>query len=257
MTEHNQIHEHEERATISGADPSKSKRDLFLPVSIIAAAVMIGGAILFATLYKSGPAPVNNETTGIATTTTNTQALSLGSRDTVLGNANAKVTLIEYGDYQCPFCVAFFTQTESQIIQNYVNTGKVKMVFRNYAFLGPESVAAANAAECATDQNKLWAYHDALYTAKAGDEAGGGAENDGFYNRALFLKLAQQTGLDMPTFTSCLDGNKDASIAAQQKTDGSSAGVNSTPSFFINGTPITGAEPYSVFQSALDAALRG
>lgn len=231
---------------------------MFLPISILVAAVMIVGAILFATLYKGGNAPITAGTDPSASSTVvNPAVMTIGPRDAILGDSNAKVTLVEYGDYQCPFCTQFFAQTEPQIIQNYINNGKVKMVFRDYAFLGAESTAAANAAQCAEDQNKLWAYHDALYTAKVGDEQNGGAEDDGFYNRAEFLKLAQQTGLDIPTFTTCLDTNKDASIAAAEKTAGSNFGVNSTPSFFINGTGITGAQPYSVFQQALDAALQG
>jgi protein-disulfide isomerase len=242
---------------------TKTKRDLFLPISILAAAVMIGGAILFASLYKGGAATNTaggtgtDNTGGAATTTVNPAVMNLGPRDAILGNTNAKVTLIEYGDYQCPFCAQFFSQTEPQIIQNYVNTGKVRFVFRNFAFLGAESTAAAEAAECAEDQNKLWAYHDALYGAKVADEQKGGGEDDGFYNAAEFIKLAQQVGLNMSTFTTCVNTNQDASIVAQDKTSAGTYSVNSTPSFFINGTAISGAQPYSVFQAALDAALQG
>jgi protein-disulfide isomerase len=245
---------------------TKTKRDLFLPISILVAAVMIGGAILFATLYKGGtfaqsPGTAGGTGTGntgaAATTTVNPAVMTLGPRDAILGNANAKVTLIEYGDYQCPFCAQFFSQTEPQIIKNYVNTGKVKMVFRNFAFLGAESTAAAEAAECAEDQNKLWAYHDALYSAKVADEQKGGGEDDGFYNTAEFLKLAQQVGLNVSTFTTCIDTNQDGPLVAQDKTSASNYGVNSTPSFFVNGTALTGAQPYSVFQQTLDAAVQG
>jgi protein-disulfide isomerase len=248
--------------TVATGGASK-KRDLFLPISILAAAVMIGGAIVFATLYSrvgtAAPAGGNNGAgSGAATSTiTAAQVMTLGPRDAILGDPNAKATLIEYGDYQCPFCTAFFGQTEPQVVQNYVNTGKVRMVFRDFAFLGPESVAAAEAAQCAEDQNKLWAYHDALYTAKIGDENRGGSENDGFYTTAEFLKLAQQVGLNIPTFTSCINNNTNANIVAQEKSDAGAAGVNSTPSFFLNGTAITGAQPYSVFQQAIDSALRG
>jgi protein-disulfide isomerase len=138
-----------------------------------------------------------------------------------------------------------------------VNTGKAKFVFRNLAFLGLESTAAAQAAECANDQGKLWAYHDALYKAKIADENAGGSENDGYFTRAVFVKLAGQVGLDSSSFASCLDGNKYASAVAQEKTDAGSAGVNSTPTFFINGQEIQGAQPYSNFQTALDTAAKG
>jgi len=249
--------------------PAARKKDLFLPISILVAAVVIAGAIIFATLRLTSPASAtppagnagNNAGTGNVVAATSTtaaaaQAMTLGPRDAILGDANAKVTLIEYGDYQCPYCAQFFSQTESQIIQNYVNTGKVRMVFRDYAFLGAESTAAAEAAQCAEDQNKLWAYHDALYTAKEADFAGGGSEDDEFYTTAEFLKLARQVGLDIPTFTSCINKGTDANIVAQEKSAATAAGVDSTPTFLINGTIVTGAQPYSSFQQALDALLK-
>ncbi len=241
--------------------PQKEKRDMFLPISILVAAAFVGGAIVFATLYKGGnataPAGNNNPgnvVAGTSTTVSAAQAMTLGSRDAILGNANAKVTLIEYGDYQCPYCGEFFSQTEPQIIQNYVNTGKVRFVFRDFAFLGPESTAASEAAQCAEDQNKLWAYHDALYAGKVADAAKGGQEDDGFFSTAELLKLGQQVGLNMATFTSCVNNNTDAGIVAQEKSAAAAAGINSTPTFLINGTMIEGAEPYSVFQQALDSA---
>ena len=182
--------------------------------------------------------------------------MALGSRDAVLGNANAPVTIVEYGDYQCPFCAQFFSQTESQIISNYVNSGKVKMVFRNFAFLGAESTAAAEAAECAEDQNQLWKYHDALYAAKLSDDQKGGSENDGFFTRAVFIQLAQKTGLNVPAFTACIDGNAHAKTVQDEYTAAQASGVNSTPSFFINGTSILGAQPYASFTQAITAALK-
>lgn len=239
------------------------RRDMFLPISILVAAVMVGGAIVFATLYKGGSAPAagpNNATAPAAPTSTAptaAQVMTLGPRDAILGNPSATVTMIEYGDYQCPFCGEFFSETEPEIVQNYVNTGKVRMVFRDFAFLGAESTVAANAAQCAEDQNQLWPYHDALYSAKVADDAKGGSEDDGFFSTAELLKLGEQVGLNMTTFTSCVENNSDAAIVAQEKVAAANAGVDSTPSFFINGQMITGAQPYPVFQQALDSALAG
>ena len=245
------------------------KKDLFLPISILAAAIMIGGALVFATLYKGGAAAApavgagngNNGNAAEATSTTVTaaQAMTLGQRDAILGNANAKVTLIEYGDYQCPYCGKFFSQTESQIIQNYVNTGKVRFVFRNLplSFLGPESIAAAEAADCAEDQNKLWVYHDALYSAKVAEVANGGTEADGFFSTVELLKIGQKVGLNMSTFTSCVNNNADGALVTQETAAAVAAVGNSTPSFIVNGQIISGAQPYSVFQAALDSALQG
>jgi protein-disulfide isomerase len=239
------------------------KRDYFLPVSILVAGLIVAGAVVFATMFKGGAiaagggAVAQDPGTAPAQPSVNTaDIMKLGSRDAVLGDANAPVTIIEYGDYQCPFCTKFFSETQSLIVANYVNTGKAKFVFRNLAFLGAESTAAAGAAECANDQGKLWAYHDALYKAKIADENAGGNENDGYFKQAVFVKLAQQVGLDMTKFTSCVSGNQDAAVVAQEKNDASAVGVNSTPTFFINGTEVQGAQPYSNFQTALDAAAK-
>ena len=242
-----------------------SKRDRFLPISILVAAIVIGGAVVFATLWKGGSAGTtadNNQPAAQqqapAQPGVNTAGImKLGSRDAILGNPSAPVTIVEYGDYQCPFCTRYFSQTQPLIVANYVNTGKVKMVFRNLAFLGPESTAAAQAAECANDQGKSWAYHDALYNAKISDENKGGGENDGYFTQTVFIKLAQQIGLNIDQFTSCVSSNKYANLVAQEKTDASNLGVNSTPTFFVNGTMIQGAQPYANFQSAIDAALKG
>jgi len=252
----------DEPEDISSEIVAEKPKDRFLPISILIAAVIVSGAVVFSALYRpalaptaGGPAvPDNSGTPPVASTA---EAMKIGSRDEVIGSPSAHVTIIEYGDYQCPFCTKFFTETQSLIVKNYVNTGKAKMVFRNFAFLGPESVAAAAAAECAFDQKKMWAYHDALYQSKVDDEANGGSENDGSLNRALFLNIAKKVGINVPVFTSCIDSNKYAGLVAQEKADAAAVGINSTPSFFINGTPVQGAQPYGQFQTVIDAALKG
>lgn len=243
-------------------EPTQHK-DHFLPISILVAAVVIGGALVFVALYKnnSGAGAQQGAAGGAGATvptapTTNTNVMALGSRDAVLGQQNAPVTIVEYGDYQCPFCgVEFFAKTEPLIVQNYVNSGKARFVFRDFPFLGPESDAAANAAQCAEDQNKLWAYHDALYAAKVADDSKGGSENDGFFSTAELLKLGQQVGLNMSAFTGCVQNNSDAGQVTAEKTAAAARGVNSTPTFYINGTQLLGAQPYAQFQQAISTAL--
>ena len=125
-----------------------------------------------------------------------TGPLALTSRDVVLGDANEPVTVIEYGDYQCPFCELFSINVQPLIEQQYVQTGKVKFVFRDFPFLGQESLDAGAAVECAKDGGKFWEYHNALYASKTEDaKKYGGGENDGFLNRDMFLNLAQKVGL--------------------------------------------------------------
>lgn len=240
-----------------------SKNQYILPVSIVVAAVLISGSVLYSTKNKVGGTPsVEKPSANIPSAGVNApdlaSALKLGGRDVVLGNPNAKVTAIEYGDYQCPFCSKFFTTIEGKLRDEYITPGKVNMVFRNLQFLGPESIVAAEAAECAKDQKQFWGYHDALYVAEHADNR----ENNGNLNRALLLSLAEGLKMDTGAFTSCMDSKK---YEAQVQNDTASAqriGVNSTPTTFVNGVMATtpdgqsaGASSYEIFKTLIDEAL--
>lgn len=173
-------------------------------------------------------------------------------RDVILGEEDAPVTLIEYGDYQCPFCAKFFSEAEKQIREEYVKAGKVKMIYREFAILGDESENASRAAECAKDQGKFWAYHDALYTTEHADNV----EYNGNLNRDLFIKLAGQVKMNVGDFTKCYDENPYADEIAASRTHGQSVGVTGTPSLFIDGKAVPGgANPFSVYKTIIDAAL--
>lgn len=167
----------------------------------------------------------------------------------VLGNKNAKVTVIEFADFQCPFCERYFKDAEAGIRKNYVDTGKVKFAFRHYAFLGQESTWAAQASECANEQGKFWEYHDYLYNNQ-------GQENSGAFSKDKLKSFAQTLGLNTSQFNSCLDSDKYAKQVADDQKAGQDAGVNGTPATFINGQLISGAQPYSAFQSAIDPLLK-
>jgi protein-disulfide isomerase len=119
------------------------------------------------------------------------------------------------------------------------------------AFLGPESVEAAEASECAKDQGKFWAFHDALFVAEIAD----GQEHNGNLNRALFVKLAGDVGLEVGAFGKCYDDNKYADVVAQETAGARGAGVNATPTVFVGEQMIQGAQPFAVFQAAIDSAL--
>ncbi len=261
----------------------RGRKDRLLPISIIIAAVLIGGSVLFATLYRpsastpgvgagNAGAPTANGGTAQAPSAAAAAALALGPRDVILGNASAPVTVVEYGDYQCPFCTRFYEQVQPLIIQNYVNAGKAKLVFRDFPFLDSaeitsssvgESHAAGAAAECAKDENQFWPYHDALYAAKAADEAKGGGEDNGFFNRALFLKIAGQLGMNAVAFANCIDSGKYTATVTADYAAAMNAGVNSTPMTFVNGKEVTDALGQSVgangsaILAAINAAIKG
>jgi protein-disulfide isomerase len=174
-----------------------------------------------------------------------------------LGNANAKVTVVEFGDFQCPFCKQFYQQTFGQIKTNYIDTGKIKYIFRDFPLtqLHVNAQIAAEAAECANQQGKFWQYHDILYTDGQSDGTG--------LDKASLEKYADTLGLNSGTFgfgknkfNQCLESNATLSIVNADQAEGAKDGVTGTPSFFINGQLIVGAEPYSQFQQAIDAALK-
>ncbi|MDE2001842.1 MAG: DsbA family protein, partial [Patescibacteria group bacterium] len=218
-------------------------KEYFLPVSILVAAILIAGAVLYSASMSGAPGSAG--TAGTQPTVVTSDILKVNNNDVVLGDVNAPVTVVEYSDYQCPFCGRFFTQTEPQIQDAYVKTGKVRFIYRNFPFLGPESVASANAAECAKDQGKFWEYHDALFTTEIAD----GQENSGNLTRSLFMSLATKLGMDTTQFGSCLDSNKYASKVQSDYSNAKSIGVQATPTFFVNGTKLEGALPYDQFQS--------
>jgi protein-disulfide isomerase len=167
----------------------------------------------------------------------------------VQGNPKAKVTIVAFADFRCPFCEQFFTNTEPQIFKDYVDTGKVKYAFRNFAFLGPASVTAAEASECANDQGKFWDYYGYLYKNQPSES------DTSMYNTDTLTQAAVSLGMNGDTFRTCLDGKKDEAKANTDLADGQKAGVSGTPSFFINGIPIVGAEPYASFKTIIDQEL--
>jgi len=227
------------------------KRDYLLPASILVAAILISGSIVYLVGSRSDGG-VRGEDSGQLAAIKETAPLKTSDRDVILGDLEAPVTLIEFGDYQCPFCGRFFEQVELPLRENYIKSGKVKMVFRNFSFLGPESTDAAEAAECAKDQKQFWAYHDLIYQIEIKD----GRENNGNLDRDLFLKLADELKLDHSAFASCFDSKKYAGQVEKDNDNARVLGVNSTPTTFVNSQKIVGALPYAQFQAAIDSILK-
>lgn len=164
--------------------------------------------------------------------------------DAVLGNANAPVTIIEFSDFECPFCGKFYTETLPSIKENYIDIGKVKLVFRDFPLpFHPDAQKAAEAAECAGEQNKYWEMHDKIF------------ENQNALSVANLKQYAKGMGLDSAQFNACLDSGKMASEVQKDLADGQGYGVSGTPTFFINGIELVGAQPYSVFDQLIKQAL--
>jgi len=228
---------------------NKNSNTKLIAGSILIIGVIIAGAILI----KNHPAPTtpkDDQNKGNITSTLSDIG-NISSEDVVLGNPNAKVTYIEYGDYQCPVCGVFFSQIEPQLKKDYIDTGKVKFVFRSFQFLGQESFDSAAAVLCAKDQGKFYEFSNAIYTAENLD----GKERNGNLNKDLFLKIADQIGLDKATFTTCYDSGKYVEKIKSDSDKIQSLGVNSTPTSVINGTVVVGLD-YGKIKSTIDAALK-
>jgi protein-disulfide isomerase len=159
------------------------------------------------------------------------------------GPSNAPVTIVEFTDFQCPFCGAFARDTEHSLLAAY--QGKVRLVIRDYPISGihPYAQKAAEAAECAQDQGKFWPYHDVLF-----------AHQDAL-DVAHLKAYAKQVGMDRRTFAHCLDSGVEATRVAADMADAQRYGVSATPTFFINGQKVIGAKPLDGFKQIIDPIL--
>lgn len=222
------------------------KTKLILPGAILIAGLMVSGSILFARL-SAGQALIAGQGQQPVVAGQKVEVKTDGSP--VLGDAKAPVTVVEFGDFQCPFCRQYFENNQPSLVSNYVNTGKIKFVWEDYTFLGQESFWAAEAARCANDQGKFWDYHNYLYSHQ-------GAENSGTFTKPKLEGFAAALGLDTASFNNCLNSDKYLSAVQQQTQYGGSVGVQGTPATFVNGVLVSGAVPYSQLKSAIDAALQ-
>ena len=171
----------------------------------------------------------------------------------LLGNPNAPITLVEFGDYQCHFCNVFFHETEHDIVTNYVDTGKVRMIFKDYTIIGPDSVNAAHGAHCANDQGLFWEYHDVLYNNWNG-------ENNGWASSENLLGFAAEIGLNTDEWNECMVGKNHQQVIVSSNNDARTLGLTGTPAFFVIGpdnqvTKIGGAQPYDVFERLFESEL--
>ena len=189
----------------------------------------------------------------ISTTKKPTLSTFTDNASPVLGNTNAPLTMIEFGDYQCTYCKKFFRETEGLVVENYVKTGKVKIMFKDFIVVGGDSANAANAAHCANDQKMFWLYHSILYNNWDG-------EDTGWASFERLHEFANELELDMDEFSKCMSESKWEELVNSSQTDGRIIGVTATPTFFIidqsnNILKITGAQRYDVFQEVVDSLL--
>ncbi|MBP9864626.1 thioredoxin domain-containing protein [Patescibacteria group bacterium] len=169
--------------------------------------------------------------------------------DHIKGPKNAKVTLVEYSDFECPFCKRHF-EVMNQVMKQYPND--VRLVFRNYPLsFHQNAMKEAQAAECAAEvggNDAYWKYHDKIFTETASNGTGFALDR--------LVPAAKEIGLDEKKFKTCLDSDKYAAKVNQQMQEGSAAGVQGTPGTFVNGTLVEGAVPLSQFTTMIDGILK-
>ncbi len=170
-----------------------------------------------------------------------------------IGDPNAPVKIEEFSDFQCPYCRVFHDETFPQILRDYIETGKVYFTYRNFPVVDGQSAAqesshAAIASVCAGQQGKFFEFHDLLFANQTG-------ENIGDFTERRLYAMAEIAGLEADAFNQCYTSSAAAAAVDADRAAGLLAGINSTPSFLIDGTPFLGAQPYAEFQKAIDAAL--
>jgi len=237
---------------------SKSSQSLGVPGAIVLGSALIAAAIYFgfANLAGGGFLPnLGGDTTGNETTgTTPPPAAPTSPVDVtvgdlpVIGDASAPVVIVEWADFQCPFCGRWHKDVRPGL-QEYLDNGQVQFAYRDFAFLGQESNDSANAARCANEQGKFWQYHDLLFENQNG-------ENRGAFSKENLKGFGRQiTGLNLNQFNGCVDSDKYADAVEADTAAGRAAGVNGTPTTFVNGQVVNGAQPFSAFKTIIDAEL--
>jgi protein-disulfide isomerase len=149
-----------------------------------------------------------------------------------LGSADAPVKVEVYSDFQCPNCELFWTSVEPTLARDEIATGRARLVYHDFSFIGPESLAAATAARCADQQGTFWPYHDMLY-------ANQGRENSGAFADARLAQMATAVDLDLATWSTCRADPATAAAVEEETSAGQARGVTGTPMVYVNGTKLS------------------
>ncbi len=221
-----------------------SEQKLTVPIAIIIAGVIIAGSIF---LSKGSGEPAQANVGKVVQEEQDnkkapTKEVAVNKNDHIRGNANAPVTIVEYSDFQCPFCSKFHP-TMMQALEEYPN--EVRWVFKHFPLnsIHPEATPAAEASECAGEQGKFWEFADDLF------------DNQSRLGLTLYTELAENSGLDMDQFNECVSSRKYQDKVNSDLAEGTSIGVRGTPGSFVNGEAVPGAVPFSVLKGMIDATL--
>ena len=224
-----------------------------IPVIISGIAVALIVGVGFTSYYAQVVEIQDLRDKSIAIKKADRNILNLDHVSPVLGSADAQITIVEFGDYQCEACYHWFHNTRDTLIDNYIETGKAKLIFVDLPFIGQDSRIAAQASYCAEDQGKYWEYHEILYIFQEG-------ENSGWADRDRLNSFAFSLDMNMDEFNDCMDYSKYAKRVQANYDQAVKNGVQGTPTFIIisqDGTTekIAGPQPYSVFAATIEPML--
>ena len=213
-------------------------------------AVMIVSVVLYASSYYSQLMEMQEKRMSMSG---QNAPINLTSGSPVLGSASAPITIVEFGDYQCEACYHWYHNTRADIIDNYIETGKVNLVFMDLPFLGRDSITAAQATYCADDQGKYWEYHETLYNFQE-------AIDNGWASKDRLVSFAFNLDMNLDEFNDCMDSSKYAKRVKANYDESQRFGAEATPTFLIISPDgavkkITSAQPYSVFSQVIEPML--
>jgi len=213
-------------------------------------AVMIVSVALYASSYYSQLMEMQEKRMSMSG---QNAPINLTSGSPVLGSASAPITIVEFGDYQCEACYHWYHNTRADIIDNYIETGKVNLVFMDLPFLGRDSITAAQATYCADDQGKYWEYHETLYNFQE-------AIDNGWASKDRLVSFAFDLDMNLDEFNDCMDSSKYAKRVKANYDESQRFGAEATPTFLIISPDgavkkITSAQPYSVFSQVIEPML--
>ena len=167
---------------------------------------------------------------------------------TILGNPNAKITIVEFGDYQCTFCYKFHDETMDKIYEKYVENGEINFVYKDFPLNGAASILASEASYCAQNQDKFWEYHNMLYDNWAG-------ENTGWITNNVLLEFAKESGLNLDQFNSCMNNSIFYQKVIENEQFAKKINIDATPSFLIFNENevyrIKGAQSFEIFEQTI------
>ena len=227
----------------------KEKSNKILVASIIFSSVLLSASIVFLGLQLNP-----QQTNDMYQEYRDSIKPDTKNNDAVLGSMDAPLTMVEYSDYQCPYCRKYFEETYPRIKSEYIDKGLLKVIFKDFPLPGhPDGIIASNAAECAREQSNdatYYAFHNAVFKSQGSWKQG----TVGISKENLF-SIVEELGLDSEKFNSCFNQNKYHDEIIADIFAGEKAGIQATPTFIVNGTYIEGALEFEEFKKIFDAIL--